>query len=272
MTWPSSNSAPSPLEDPNEFRNQSTKALKSVFDVSQNSSLQEKSSGSSTVVYPILQLTPLLRPDYSTELPALIAILTSLSTPSLLGSSWTFTAGYFNMTPSVQRLLLSTNPSSGTLIAASPWANGFYGSAGVSGLLPAAYTHLSKRFLQAVRFKGLGDQINLLEWRNGTVNTPGGWSYHAKGIWVTLPHEKHPSLSIVGSSNYTKRSYGLDLEANVAIVTRDSGLMQRLGDEVGWLKEHAKVVTEEDYGKKDRKVDWKVRTAMWLVKMLGGAL
>jgi CDP-diacylglycerol---glycerol-3-phosphate 3-phosphatidyltransferase len=176
------------------------------------------------------------------------------------------------MTPSVQRLLLSTNPEKGTVIAASPWANGFYGSAGISGMLPAAYTHLSKRFLQAVRLKGMADQIQLMEWRHGTINEPGGWTYHAKGIWVTLPREQHPSLSIVGSSNYTKRSYGLDLEANVVLVTRDEGLMKRLGDEEQWLKDYARVVDENEYKKEDRKVSWKVRAAMWTVKVLGGAL
>ncbi len=111
-----------------------------------------------------------------------------------------------------------------------------------------------------------------MEWRKGSVNEPGSWTYHAKGIWVTLPGEKDPSLSVLGSSNYTKRSYALDLEANVVIVTRDEPLMRKLGEEEAWLREHAKTVDEEEYMKEDRHVGWKVRTAMWLVKVLGGAL
>ncbi len=156
MKWPASNPAPSPLSDSLEFRNKSTKVLDSIFDIKHNSS-QGKTADSSTVVYPVLQFTPLLRPDRSTELPALRSILSSLSKPPLQGCSWTFTAGYFNMTPAVQRLLLSTAPKNGTVIAASPWANGFFGSAGVSGMLPAAYTHLSKQFLGTVRRRGLAE-------------------------------------------------------------------------------------------------------------------
>jgi CDP-diacylglycerol--glycerol-3-phosphate 3-phosphatidyltransferase len=270
MTWPQTNLAPSPLEDPDAFRKASTKVLSSLLSAQKASS--KTSSSSATVVYPVLQFTPLLIPDSSTELPVITKILSSLSKAPFLGSSWTFTAGYFNMTPTFQRLLLSTEPAKGTVISASPWANGFYGSAGVSGLLPPAYTHLSKRFLQAVRHRGLASQISLMEWRKGTVNTPGGWSYHAKGIWVTLPEEKQPSICVVGSSNYTKRSYRLDLEANVVIVTRDKELMGKLAAEEQWLQEHAKVVTEADYEKDTRKVGWNVRVAMWLVKVLGGAL
>jgi CDP-diacylglycerol--glycerol-3-phosphate 3-phosphatidyltransferase len=269
MTWPSSNSAPSPLDSPNDFRKKATAALAPLL-----KARSEKLSSPSdeTIVYPLLQFTPLLRPDLSTELPALNSILTQLASPELSGSSWTFTAGYFNMTPAFRRLLLATNPKQGTVIAASPWANGFYGSAGISGMLPAAYTHLSKRFLESVRRSGLSDRIKLREWRRGTVNEADGWTYHAKGIWLTLPGDSRPSLSIVGSSNYTKRSYELDLEANVVIVTKDEKLKQKLAEEEGWLQEYAKEVDEGEYGKTDRQVSWKVRLAMWTVRVLGGAL
>jgi CDP-diacylglycerol--glycerol-3-phosphate 3-phosphatidyltransferase len=226
----------------------------------------------STLVYPLLQFTPLLRPDTSTELPALTTVLTALSTPAFANSSWTFTAGYFNMTPSVRKLLLDSNPSKATVIAASPWANGFYGSKGVSGMLPAAYSLLSRRFLDAISSKGLSSKISLKEWRRGTVNQPGGWTYHAKGLWITLPSQTAPSISLVGSSNYTKRSYSLDLEANVLIVTKDEGLMKRLGEEEKWLQDYAKVVGRDEYAKTERRVGIHVRIAMFLVTLLGGAL
>ncbi|KAK4944539.1 hypothetical protein LTR28_008216 [Elasticomyces elasticus] len=176
------------------------------------------------------------------------------------------------MTSEIRDLLLASNPSSATVIAASPWANGFYGSKGVSGMLPAAYTLLSRRFLDAVSRVGLGQQIALKEWRRGTVNTPGGWTYHAKGIWVTLPREENPSISLVGSSNYTKRSYSLDLEANTLIVTKNPDLMRRLGDEEKWLQEYAKVVDRDEFAKTERRVGLHVRVAMWIVTLVGGAL
>lgn len=176
------------------------------------------------------------------------------------------------MTPWLRDLLLASSPSSATVVAASPWANGFYGSKGVSGMLPAAYTYLGKTFLDSVTKAGLSDQIKLKEWRRGTVNQPGGWTYHAKGLWITLPKEAGPAISIVGSSNYTKRSYSLDLEANVAIVTRNQGLMKRLAEEEAWLQEYAGVVDKGTFEKTERRVGLHVRIAMWIVSAVGGAL
>jgi len=274
MIWPSDNPSPSPLKNPNAFKEQATTTFGSLMHLS--SLAPKEDAKSSTLVYPLFQFTPILTTDTSTELPALRKLLSLLATPAWTGSRWTFTAGYFNTTPEIRRLLLRSalNCNTGTIITASPWANGFYKSAGVSGMLPDGYTYLSKRFLQAVSRRGLNDYITLKEWRHGTVNEPGGWTYHAKGIWVTLPGEQHigPSVSVVGSSNYTKRAYGLDLEANVAIVTRDEGLMKRLGREEQWLQEYATSMSQSDYDKPERKVRWQVRAAMWIVALLGGAL
>ncbi|KAK3075259.1 CDP-diacylglycerol--glycerol-3-phosphate 3-phosphatidyltransferase [Teratosphaeriaceae sp. CCFEE 6253] len=272
VDWPKTNVQPAPLDDPKGYIAAATTVLAPFTRPSAGPIITEK--GSDTQIYPVLQLTPLLKPDSSTELPALTGVLRHLSTPALAGSKWTFTAGYFNMTPEVRRLLLDSQPASATVIAASPWANGFYGSKGVSGMLPAAYTYLSRRFLTAVASAGLDQQITLKEWRRGTVNTPGGWTYHAKGVWITLPGQQvvGPSISLVGSSNYTKRSYSLDLEANALIVTTNKGLQRRLGEEEKWLQEYAKPVTQDDFAKTERRVGLHVRVAMWIVSLVGGAL
>lgn len=268
--WPQTNIQPAPLSDPKAYIEAATKALQPLANPQGRES--SESSQSDTQVYPLLQMTPLLKPDTSTELPALTGLLRRLGTPEFAGSKWTFTAGYFNMTPEVRKLLLQSNPSSATVVAASPWANGFYGSKGVSGMLPAAYTLLSRRFLDAVAKEKLDKQITVKEWRKGTVNTPGGWTYHAKGIWVTLPGEDNPSVSLVGSSNYTKRSYSLDLEANTLIVTRNKDLQRRLGEEERCLQQYATPMTRDDYAKTERRVGLQVRLAMWIVTLVGGAL
>lgn len=270
MTWPSSNPGPSPLSDPSSFKAQANALLAPL--VSPPNSTKTTPSTTNTLVYPLLQFTPLLTPDTSTELPALHSLLQTLRTAPFAQSSWTFTAGYFNMSSPLRRLLLATAPARGTVIAASPYANGFYNSPGVSGMLPAAYTLLARRFLDAVRRKGLDAQIELKEWRRGTVNQPGGWTYHAKGLWVTLPGEVAPSVTLVGSSNYTKRSYSLDIEANVMVVTGDEGLKKRMGDEEHWLQEWAGRVGKEEFERPERKVGVGVRLAMWVVAILGGAL
>ncbi|KAK6584425.1 hypothetical protein PZA11_002649 [Diplocarpon coronariae] len=271
LEWPSTNLAPSPLDAPAMYISQASTLLKSLI---QPSAVPQKTVGPepNTTVYPVSQFTPLLIPDSSTELPAIRTILKTLSASEFSNSSWTFTAGYFNPHPSLTTLLLSTASKNNTVITASPWANGFYGSKGVSGLLPAAYTLLSRRFLEAAQTAGRQADIVLKEWRNGTVGEKGGWTYHAKGLWVSLNGEKNPSITVVGSSNYTKRSYGLDLEVGTVIVTSDEGLKRRLGEERDGLGKFAGKMGMDDFISVERRVGIKVRIAMWIVRLVGGAL
>jgi len=159
------------------------------------------------------------------------------------------------------------------VITASPQANGFFGSPGVSGLLPAAYTLLARRFLQAASHSSHHSSNTILkEWQRGTVGVADGWTYHAKGLWISLQGQKEPSITIIGSSNYTKRSYSLDLEAGAAIVTSDEGLKARLRDEKDNLQEYAREVGIDEFVKIERRVGIRVRIAMWIVSLVGGAL
>lgn len=164
-------------------------------------------------------------------------------------------------------------------------------------MLPAAYTLLAKRFLEATIKAGLNERTRVLEWRRGTVGEEGGWTYHAKGLWVTLPpvaasstssssssisssasgSEKQgeaagPSITIIGSSNYTTRAHTLDLEANALVVTCDEGLQRKLRREEEWLKEDAREVGIEEFRRTDRRVSVWVRISMWIVGAVGGAL
>lgn len=227
-----------------------------------------------TRVYLLGQMTQITtKPDPATELPVITSILTRLAEPAYRDSSWTFTAGYFNPAPSLTKLLLASASTHNVVITASPEANGFYKSPGVSGLLPDAYTLLAKRFVHAAHHGGRGADITLKEWRLGTVGQPGGWTYHAKGLWVAMPGDAAgPSMSVIGSSNYTKRSYSHDLEVGALIVTQNDGLKGRLKGEQAWLQEHARAVTREDLSTNERRVGLKVRIAMWIVSLVGGAL
>ncbi|KAK2742310.1 CDP-diacylglycerol--glycerol-3-phosphate 3-phosphatidyltransferase [Myotisia sp. PD_48] len=282
LEWPATNSAPSPLDNPEDFIAATSVILSNLIQPSKaTKSSSAPVSGGRTFVYPVAQFTPLLKPDQSTEFPVVTSILSAMSTnPALKDCRWLFTAGYFNIHPVLSSLLIaSTLPSStnsptsqGTVLTASPWANGFYGSPGVSGMLPAAYTHLSARFLDRVALAQRTNSIQLKEWRRGTVGEPGGWTYHAKGLWITLPNESHPSLTFVGSSNYTKRSYSLDLEVGAVVVTTDDNLKRRLGEEMEWLQVDSKPISREDLRKVERRVSWNVRLAMRIVELVGGAL
>jgi len=274
LIWPRTNPAVSPLSNPKQFVNDSTSLLTGLISprTQPPKTLDQASGKRDTSVYMLAQFSQLLSPDTSTELPAVSQVLKTLASPEYAKSSWTFTAGYFNPAPSLTKLLISTASNNNTVITASPFANGFYNSPGVSGLLPGAYTLLARRFLRAVHHSGREASTVLREWRKGTVGEPGGWTYHAKGLWVTLPENTNPSISVIGSSNYTKRSYSLDLEANALIVTENEGLKQRLGDEQRWLKENTSIVTRDDFAKTERRVGLKVRIAMMMVKLAGGAL
>ncbi|PKK49198.1 hypothetical protein CI102_3831 [Trichoderma harzianum] len=269
LSWPTTNSAPSPLEKPQSFVKKTTSTLQALIAAPEK---QPDSELKDTRVYMLSQMSQVMNPDTSTELPVLTRILERLSQPAYTGSSWTFTAGYFNPAPSLTKLLLNTASNKNVVITAAPEANGFYKSKGVSGLLPDAYVLLARRFLYAVQQCGREGDITLKEWRFGTTGQPGGWTYHAKGLWITMPGDANPSMSIIGSSNYTKRSYSLDLEAGALIVTRNETLKTRLGEEQGWLQDHAAGVTMEDFTRLERRVSLKVRIAMWIVKVVGGAL
>lgn len=281
MDWPTANGAPSPLENPDEFTEYASTVLNPLIQPREKPAPPSTpESSSQTYVYPVAQFTPLLKPDASTEYPAVTAILRLLSSsPAFSGAQWLFTAGYFNIHPVLSSLLIhstsachTASTTRGTVLTASPWANGFYGSPGVSGMLPAAYTHLSARFLDRVADAQRTNSIQLKEWRRGTVGQPGGWTYHAKGLWLTLPREENPSLTFVGSSNYTKRSYSLDLEVGALVVTDDQGLKKRMGEEIEWLQKDAEGISREDLRRTERRVGWNVRLAMWIVEKVGGAL
>ncbi|KAI5291269.1 CDP-diacylglycerol--glycerol-3-phosphate 3-phosphatidyltransferase [Ascosphaera acerosa] len=283
MVW--RNAAPHPLDDTEAFKSHAAAVLKPLIGpVAQKHSQPPRrgdhaapGDGSVTYVYPISQFTPLIGRSQSTEYSAVTSVLAALADyPQLASSRWLFTAGYFNMHPTVSSLLISSAaaadakanavadiearhaapPPTCTVLTASPWANGFYGSKGISGMLPAAYTHISTKFLARVAAAGRGNSIRLMEWRRGTVGQPGGWTYHAKGLWVTLPGESDPSLTIVGSSNYTKRSYNLDIETGAVVVTSDEGLKRRLGEEAGRLQTYAWVTTREDLEAPERRAAW----------------
>ncbi|KAA8915085.1 hypothetical protein FN846DRAFT_924713 [Sphaerosporella brunnea] len=269
MDWPESNLAPPPIEEPERYKEAAALLL--------NPLIQPPAKGNSpteakTVVYPVGQFTPVLKSDASTEYLALSKVLAALEQETAAGSRWCFTAGYFNIQPELKELLLKSR-SMGTVVTAAPEANGFYGSKGISNMLPPAYTLLSRRFLEDVLKFGKEQNIELKEWKKGVYGQdPDAWTYHAKGVWVAMPKEENPSITLVGSSNYTKRSYSLDLEMNALVVTRDEDLKRRLGDEANWLQEKSQKVTIEDFMRTERRVSLKVRLALWLVGALGGQL
>lgn len=265
LHWPSCNKAHEPHTDPARFVEVTTSLLAPLLQSADGRGGVDRSSTATTIVYPVSQFTPLLKPDTSTEKRAILSLLSFIDHTSI---NWTFTAGYFNMLPEIQQALLETN-ASGSIITAAPQANSFYQSPGVSKYLPDAYLYLAKSFLSRVRDAGKSSLIKVYEWRKGVVNTPDGWSYHAKGIWITCPEETSPSATVIGSSNYTKRAYSLDLETNVVLITKDEDLKSQMAGEIENLMTFTKEIKLEDFEHNERRISKGVVLA---TKLVGGKM
>src|SRR5690606_36498179 len=93
LSWP--NASPSPLDAPNKLAKHASDVLNPVITPAPDPS----SELTDTRVYIVTQMSQLLEPDTSTELPALTHVLTVLAGEEYASSSWTFTAGYFNPAP-----------------------------------------------------------------------------------------------------------------------------------------------------------------------------
>ncbi|KAK7031167.1 CDP-diacylglycerol--glycerol-3-phosphate 3-phosphatidyltransferase [Paramarasmius palmivorus] len=165
-----------------------------------------------------------------------------------------FTSGYFGLYERYQDLVLRCRNVDVRIVAASPKANGFYGSKGVSGRIPEGYTLFEQRFMKAVARAGRlwkeGSGVQLREWFKE------GWTYHAKGLWLSPNSSSHPILTLFGSTNLNSRSSHIDTELSFVMVlpptqatepaekdkeTADgvTALRAQLADEVSNIREHA---------------------------------
>lgn len=244
---------PEPTVDPVNYIKQATRQIAPLLLPSKDAFTSEHNSDSTitTTVYAMSQFTPLLIPNTSTEYPVMSRLFSMLATDRF---NWTLTAGYFNIDSSLQQKLFCTTPSDfAHVITASPKANGFYKAPGLPGQLPGAYSLLAQQFLENTINSRVESKIKMLEWEHVK---PQRWTYHAKGLWISPPHSALPCMTVVGSSNYTRRSYCHDIESNVVIVTRDHSLQNQFQTEVDNLKKHCHEMTIKDYNDEERKPNW----------------
>lgn len=148
------------------------------------------------------------------------------------------TSGYFGLSDLYKNLILRSHVPT-RIICASPEANGFYGSRGISGRLPEGYTWLEQRFMAAVRASHPQDPrrvsglVDLKEW-----NRPG-WTYHAKGIWLSPKPDSPPILTLFGSTNLNSRSAQLDTELSFVMLANSVAVRKKLQLELQGLNEFA---------------------------------
>ncbi|KAK7460367.1 CDP-diacylglycerol--glycerol-3-phosphate 3-phosphatidyltransferase [Stygiomarasmius scandens] len=191
------------------------------------------------------------------------------------------TSGYFGLSEKYQDLVLGCPDVDVRIVAASPKANGFFGSKGISGRIPEGYTYLEQRFMKAVEATGRewsvsdsgtsGHGVQLSEWEKD------GWTYHAKGLWLSPTPSSNPVLTLFGSSNLNSRSAELDTELSFVMVLPSSEdrptasadgpadlLRAQLADEIHQIRKDA-----TGWKGGDRKV--RLGTKL-LVKIVGGML
>lgn len=141
------------------------------------------------------------------------------------GAHINIATAYFNLTQDYIRTLIFDSAATCNVLMAHPTANGFLGAKGMAGGIPDGYSLIARRFKAKLEKYKQTDRIVLNEYIRE------GWTYHVKGLWYYAPESKHPCLTLIGSPNFGDRSVDKDLESQVAIVTENPQLQERLHDE-----------------------------------------
>jgi len=157
---------------------------------------------------------------------------------------------YFNMTDEYAKELVDNKRSDTiiSLLTASPSANGFYGSKGISQYVPIGYSENEREFVQHAEKKYSNDgQIQMFEYERSQ------WTYHAKGLWLYDREKEHtPVLTCIGSPNFGARSIQRDLEAQLAILTDNEDLRLKFHHERRRLFQFGSLITSETFKQSSR--------------------
>ncbi|KAF9288140.1 CDP-diacylglycerol--glycerol-3-phosphate 3-phosphatidyltransferase [Mortierella alpina] len=241
------NGVPDPVKESRQFKLHAAKTVRAFL--RKWSSVQHKPKDDSydTTLFPLVQMGPFgLRQDERVTLSVLDHVLHNNEQE---GQSKVFiTSGYFNFEKRYSQAIINTKAADVCLIAASPEANGFFNSAGISKYIPPAYTLIEQRFFNDAKAAGNAERITIEEYNRK------GWTYHAKGLWIYPPYSELPIMTTIGSPNFGYRSIVRDLEAQMFLVTTNQGLRKSLHEELCNLRLHAHSVTEETFKTPERQV------------------
>ncbi|KAI9209781.1 uncharacterized protein BJ171DRAFT_7409 [Polychytrium aggregatum] len=213
-----------------------------------------------TVLAPVIQMGLFgVRQDQQ----AITTILKLASQSCSRDAKWAvhLSSAYLNF-PKVYAQLITKSTALFKIITSAPEANGFYGSKGVSRHLPAAYTYMEKLFLRQLKGAGRSESVELYEYKKDR------WTFHAKGLWCTPPQQKHPVLTVVGSSNFGQRSMDRDLEAQVVLITKNAEVSKKLGQNLEFIMHTTSIVDEATLDRPDRQVHYLVKLAARLIRTM----
>ncbi|KAI0273513.1 hypothetical protein BC834DRAFT_816738 [Gloeopeniophorella convolvens] len=243
LYWPHMNTHPSRIEPEAKL------ALSKLqqHHVAKSVRVQERlQSEDSVTVFPIIQAGQFGIREEEESLKLLFRHMEPINPREMVSASQpllNLTSGYFGLFALYKDLILRS-PIHTRILCASPKANGFYGSKGISHRLPEGYTWLEQRFMAAVRASQSGDparsrpssgsgSVELKEWSKDS------WTYHAKGIWLSPNPESLPVLTLFGSTNLNSRSAHLDTELSFMMLANSIDVRKKLQHEVQGLNEFA---------------------------------
>ncbi|KAI0748459.1 hypothetical protein C8Q80DRAFT_1104426 [Daedaleopsis nitida] len=251
--WPDANTHPHHIERKAQHTLRSLQEVQRETSVaslvtSAEKSLPEDQSGKHDVlVFPVIQAGQFGIREEEQCLAILFRELSAqqrfagLPTSKYDGPLVDLTSGYFALYKPYQKAVIESELAC-RILAASPKANGFYESKGISGRIPEAYTLFERRFMKTVRAVGkewdsqssdVLPGVQLHEWERE------GWTYHAKGIWVRPSPSSDPVLTLFGSTNLNSRSANLDTELSFVMATTSTALQKKLAEEVDGLRANA---------------------------------
>ncbi|KAF9427055.1 CDP-diacylglycerol--glycerol-3-phosphate 3-phosphatidyltransferase [Podila epigama] len=238
---------PDPVNESKEFKVHAKKTVKAFL--SKWSKVQQTpvSKTFDTTLYPLVQMGPFdVRQDERVTLSVLDHVLHDNDQKE--NAKMFITSGYFNFEKRYTETIVNSRSANVCLIAASPEANGFFNSAGISKYIPPAYTLIEKKFFAKAKSYNNKDAITIEEYNRK------GWTYHAKGMWVYPPGSEYPVMTTIGSPNFGYRSLVRDLEAQLFLVTSNVGLRASLHNELCNLRKYSELVTEDTFEQPDRRV------------------
>ncbi|XP_012258147.2 CDP-diacylglycerol--glycerol-3-phosphate 3-phosphatidyltransferase, mitochondrial [Athalia rosae] len=228
-----------------EFTNAVAARIKSLFEneMRKRSEITKHDSVSEadTWIFPLIEMGQL-----NIKHDSMVTLKLIQSAPA--GATLRLATGYFNLIPAYKKALINNSRANFQLLTAHPTANGFFGAKGVAGSIPAAYTKIEKSFCKACEAVGQEKRVTLWEFART------GWTYHAKGLWYTLPGHQKPCLTLIGSPNFGYRSVSKDLETQVALVTKNERLQEALQNEQARLFSSACPVNSQSFTGRDRAV------------------
>lgn len=214
------------VKDNKSFQSQLHEAMKSTAPETETAQMD-------TWAFPTLQFTPL---DIRYDEEVVKKLIPSLPDEIELQIA----SGYMNFPSFLTQLLKSSRAKIETLTA-SPAANGFYNGRAIKGAVPMAYSLIEKNFYDQTQ-----GNVAIREF------TRPEWTFHAKGLWCG--QNKATEMTVVGSSNFGRRSYERDLESQVYLFTKSRELQQKLHEEYIGLKSYTELVNPALWLRETRKL------------------